>query len=100
MAGDPAAATLATAGARAAVLGERRHHLYADGGFCGRSIINYTITDQDGDTSSSTLTVTVAADSVPIVVSTTNLTVDEDGFAFAADDTLTARTDETDSTGP
>ena len=26
----------------------------------------------------------------------TNLTVDEDGFAFAANDTMTARTDETD----
>ena len=29
---------------------------------------NYTITDQDGDTSSSTLTVTVAPDSVPSLV--------------------------------
>ena len=32
------------------------------------------------------------------VVSATNLTVDEDGFANAANDTVTARTDETDST--
>ena len=32
-------------------------------------------------------------------MSTTNLTVDEDGFAFAANDALTARTDETASTG-
>ena len=73
-----------------------------DGGFCGRcGAFNYTITDQDGDTSSSTLTVEqVAADSVPsLVVSTTNLTVDEDGFANAANDTVTARTDETASTG-
>ena len=62
-------------------------------GFAGAAVINYTITDQDGDTSSSTVTVTVAADSVPsLVVSTTNLTVDEDGFANAADDTVTART--------
>ena len=31
--------------------------------------------------------------------SATNLTVDEDGFANAANDTVTARTDETASTG-
>src|SRR6185295_2418089 len=68
-------------------------------GFAGAAVINYTITDQDGDTSSSTLTVTIAPDSVPSVVSTTNLTVDEDGFAFAANDALTARNDETASTG-
>ena len=64
----------------------------------GADSFNYTITDQDGDTSTATVTVTVAADSVPSVVSTTNLTVDEDGFAAAPIDTVTARTDETDST--
>ena len=37
-------------------------------------------------------------DSVPSLVSASNLTVDEDGFAIAAVDTVTARTDETDST--
>ena len=44
------------------------------------------------------MTLTLAADSVPSVVSATNLEVDEDGFANAAVDTLTARADETDST--
>ena len=68
-------------------------------GFEGVAVINYTITDGDGDTSASTLTVTVAPDSVPLVGVAQNLTVDEDGFAFAANDTLTACTDETASTG-
>ena len=58
----------------------------------------YTITDQDGDTSTATVTVDLGTDSVPSLVSATNLTVDEDGFANAANDTATARTDETDST--
>ena len=59
----------------------------------------YTITDQDGDTSTATVTVDLGTDSVPSLVgSASNLTVDEDGFATAADDTVTARTDETDST--
>ena len=41
----------------------------------------------------------LGTDSVPSLVgSATNLTVDEDGFATAANDTVTARTDETDST--
>ena len=35
---------------------------------------------------------------LPSLVSATNLTVDEDGFANAANDTVTARIDETDST--
>ena len=93
------AATLATAGAgTVGFLANGDITFTPAAGFAGAAVINYTITDQDGDTSSSTLTVTVAADSVPSLVSTTNLTVDEDGFAFAADDTVTARTDETDST--
>ena len=59
----------------------------------------YTITDQDGDTSTATVTVDLGTDSVPSLVgSASNLTVDEDGFATAANDTVTARTDETDST--
>ena len=94
------AATLATAGAgTVGFLANGNITFTPAAGFAGAAVINYTITDQDGDTSSSTLTVTVAPDSVPIVVSTTNLTVDEDGFAFAANDGLTARTDETASTG-
>ena len=94
------AATLATAGAgTVGFLANGDITFTPAAGFAGAAVINYTITDQDGDTSSSTLTVTVAPDSVPIVVSTTNLTVDEDGFAFAANDALTARTDETASTG-
>ena len=40
----------------------------------------------------------MAADSVPQLGATTNLEVDEDGFANAANDTVTARTDETAST--
>ena len=81
------AATLATAGAgTVGFLANGDITFTPAAGFAGAAVINYTITDQDGDTSSSTLTVTVAADSVPIVVSTTNLTVDEDGFAFAAND--------------
>ena len=96
------AATLATAGAgTVGFLGERRLHLYACGGFCeALRSSNYTITDQDGDTSTATVTVNLGTDSVPSLVgSATNLTVDEDGFANAANDTLTARTDETASTG-
>ena len=64
----------------------------------GLGQFQYTITDQDGDTSTATVSITLAADSVPSVVSATNLTVDEDGFANAANDAVTARTDETDST--
>ena len=76
------AATLATAGAgTVGFLANGAITFTPAAGFAGAAVINYTITDQDGDTSSSTLTVTVAPDSVPIVVSTTNLTVDEDGFA-------------------
>ena len=75
------AATLATAGAgTVGFLANGDITFTPAAGFAGAAVINYTITDQDGDTSSSTLTVTVAADSVPSVVSTTNLTVDEDGF--------------------
>ena len=75
------AATLATAGAgTVGFLTNGAITFTPTAGFAGAAVINYTITDQDGDTSSSTLTVTVAADSVPSVVSTTNLAVDEDGF--------------------
>ena len=66
----------------------------------GLDTFQYTITDQDGDTSTATVTVNLGTDSVPSLVgSATNLTVDEDGFANAANDTVTARTDETASTG-
>ena len=76
------AATLATAGAgTVGFLANGDITFTPAAGFAGAAVINYTITDQDGDTSSSTLTVTVAPDSVPSLVSTTNLTVDEDGFA-------------------
>ena len=93
------AATLATAGAGVVGFAANGNITFTPtAGFEGAAVINYTITDQDGDTSSATLTVTVAEDSTPTVVSTTNLTVDEDGFGFAANDTLTARDDETPST--
>ncbi|WP_348828023.1 retention module-containing protein [Halomonas sp. RT37] len=36
-------------------------------GFEGKAVIDYTLTDGDGDTASSTLTVTVAADSMPTI---------------------------------
>ena len=68
-------------------------------GFAGAAVINYTITDGDGDASLATLTVLVPPDSVPQVVATQNVVVDEDGFVLtAAVDTLTPRSDETDST--
>ena len=83
-----------------AVLGERHLHLSRRGGSGGAAIhSSYTITDQDGDTSTATLTVTVAADSVPSLVSTTNLTVDEDGFLATRNlDQVPPAANETDST--
>ena len=60
--------------------------------------INYTIQDADGDQSSSTLTLTVAADSTP-TVSVTDGTVDEkglvDGSGELADPALNSDTSET-----
>ncbi|WP_108447829.1 retention module-containing protein [Halomonas sp. BN3-1] len=58
-------------------------------GFEGQAVIDYTLTDGDGDTASSTLTVTVAADSTPTTPSTDTdpttespvATVDEDGLS-------------------
>ena len=71
----------------------------ATAGQQGLDTFQYTITDQDGDTSTATVTVNLGTDSVPSLVgSATNLEVDEDGFLNAANDTVTARTDETDST--
>ncbi|MFB9175949.1 DUF5801 repeats-in-toxin domain-containing protein, partial [Roseibium salinum] len=64
----------------------------------GTVTFDYTITDGDGDTSQATVTITLSPDSTPTVESTTDLEVDEDGFAFANDDTTTPRNDETDST--
>ena len=65
----------------------------------GLDTFMYTITDQDGDTSTATVTVNMAADSVPRLWVGDQPEVDEDGFANAANDTVTARTDETASTG-
>ncbi|MGQ7249461.1 Ig-like domain-containing protein, partial [Halomonas sp. V046] len=48
-------------------------------GFEGAAVIDYTITDGDGDTSSATLTVEVAADSTPTVTHQ-SVVVDEDGL--------------------
>ena len=94
------AATLATAGAgTVGFLANGDITFTPAAGFAGAAVINYTITDQDGDTSSSTLTVTVAADSVPSLVSTTNLTVDEDGFLATRNlDEVPPAANETDST--
>jgi VCBS repeat-containing protein len=64
----------------------------------GPDSFTYTITDADGDTSTATVTLNLLADSTPLVGTITNLEVDEDGFAYAADDTVTTRDDETDST--
>ena len=67
-------------------------------GFAGAVTINYTIQDADGDQSSSTLTLTVAADSTP-TVSVTDGTVDEkglvDGSGELADPALNSDTSET-----
>ncbi|WP_230206974.1 VCBS domain-containing protein [Novosphingobium sp. Gsoil 351] len=46
----------------------------------GADSFTYTITDRDGDSSTATVTLNLLADSVPMVKSTTNLMVDEDGF--------------------
>ena len=65
----------------------------------GLDTFQYTITDQDGDTSTATVTVNLGTDSVPSVVSTTNLTVDEDGFLATRNlDQVPPAANETDST--
>ena len=99
---DPAtgvAVTTAAAKGVAVYNGDGTFTYTATAGQEGLDTFQYTITDQDGDTSTATVTVDLGTDSVPSLVgSATNLTVDEDGFANAANDTVTARTDETDST--
>ena len=99
---DPAtgvAVTTAAAKGTAVYNGDGTFTYTATAGQEGLDTFQYTITDQDGDTSTATVTVNLGTDSVPSLVgSASNLTVDEDGFATAANDTLTARTDETDST--
>ena len=65
----------------------------------GLDTFQYTITDQDGDTSTATVSITLAADSVPSVTSTTNLTVDEDGFLATRNlDDVPVAANKTDST--
>ncbi|MGR4068003.1 retention module-containing protein [Billgrantia sp. C5P2] len=50
-------------------------------GFEGDAVIDYTITDADGDTASATLTVTVAPDSVPVIaINADSDSVDEAGL--------------------
>ena len=99
---DPAtgvAVTTAAAKGTAVYNGDGTFTYTATAGQEGLDTFQYTITDQDGDTSTATVTVDLGTDSVPSLVgSASNLTVDEDGFATAANDTVTARTDETDST--
>ena len=93
------AVTTAAAKGAAVYNGDGTFTYTATAGQEGLDTFQYTITDQDGDTSTATVTVDLGTDSVPSLVgSATNLTVDEDGFANAANDTVTARTDETDST--
>ena len=93
------AVTTAAAKGTAVYNGDGTFTYTATAGQEGLDTFQYTITDQDGDTSTATVTVDLGTDSVPSLVgSATNLTVDEDGFANAANDTVTARTDETDST--
>ena len=69
-----------------------------DAGFEGDAVINYTIVDQDGDTSSATLTITFPADSVPELKSVDPALVDEDGLTDANVDGVPLRTGEVDST--
>ena len=99
---DPAtgvAVTTAAAKGVAVYNGDGTFTYTATAGQEGLDTFVYTITDQDGDTSTATVTVDLGTDSVPSLVgSASNLTVDEDGFGTAAVDTVTARTDETDST--
>src|SRR6185295_928608 len=84
---------------------------YLSAGQTVNDIFTYTISDGRFGFDTSAVCVTISGvtqnpipippetDSVPSLVSTTNLTVDEDGYAFAANDAATARTDETASTG-
>jgi T1SS-143 domain-containing protein len=65
----------------------------------GGDSFTYTIKDKDGDTSTATVTLTIAGDSEPLVGTPQNLTVDEDGFAFANKDANTPRVDETNGGG-
>ena len=102
MAVDPATGVAVTTAAGKGVAvynGDGTFTYTATAGQEGLDTFVYTITDQDGDTSTATVTVDLGTDSVPSLVgSASNLTVDEDGFVNAANDTVTARTDETDST--
>ena len=94
------AVTTAAAKGMAVYNGDGTFTYTATAGQEGLDTFPYTITDQDGDTSTATVTVDLGTDLVPrLVGSATTLTVDEDGFANAANDTVTARTDETASTG-
>ena len=52
-------------------------------GQTGTVTFQYTITDQDGDASQATAVITLLPDSKPVVGTPQNVTVDEDGFAFA-----------------
>lgn len=62
--------------------------------------LNFQVTGKDGDGDAVTDAFNITlGDAVPIVKSTTNLAVDEDGFANAANDASTVRADETTSTG-
>jgi large repetitive protein len=69
-------------------------------GETGDIFFRYTITDGDGDVSDALVKITLIEDSVPVVKSTTNLEVDEDGFKGANVDAnpLQASPAETDST--
>ena len=71
----------------------------ADPNADGKDVFTYTITDADGDTATTTLTITVEGEPIDILdIPGGGVTVDEDGFPFAADDTATPRIDETNST--
>ena len=80
------AVTTAAARARRSITANGTFTYTPTAGQEGLRYFKYTITDQDGDTSTATVTVTLRTDSVPSLVSATNLTVDEDGFANAAND--------------
>ncbi len=67
-------------------------------GETGTVSFKYTIVDGDGDPSEATVTILLAEDSVPMVKTTTNLTVDEDGLANANVDSEPLASGETNST--
>ncbi|GGD73717.1 DUF5801 repeats-in-toxin domain-containing protein [Croceicoccus mobilis] len=70
-----------------------------DAGASGDDSFTYSITDADGDTSTATVSLTIAPDSVPVIRSIDDATVDEDGLVGANADDGQTDPAETTSTG-